>query len=263
MSETILMERKGSVVYLTLNRPEVLNAINRELGNTLLGHLKDCEEDDTVRAIVLRGSGRAFCAGDDIRGGGQQRGDGSQPSRDPVRTAREGPYYNLVKAIRTIPKPVIARVHGYAVGAGCDLVLASDFAIAAESARIGLVFVQRAIIGGTYLITKHIGLKRASELLLLGDWVEAPKAMELGMITRCVPDDELDSTLDEWVERIAKGPTKVMGYIKTGINLGLNADVERGVEHQSYMQYFATLTEDRAEGAKAFVEKRQPVYTGR
>jgi enoyl-CoA hydratase/carnithine racemase len=261
MSDTILVDDRDGILTLTLNRPDSLNAINRELGNTLLDRLDDAEMDDRVRVVVLKGSGRAFCAGDDIRGGSAPPPEWQRA--DALSHARKVPYYNLVQKIRNIPKPVIIQAHGYALGAGCDLVLASDFCVGAESCQFGLVFVKRAIIGGTFFITKHVGLKQASRLLLTGDMVSAREAAELGMITEWAPDDQLEVKVQEWADRFAKAPTRTIGYLKNGINFGLTHDMARSIEFQAYQQNFATQTQDRVEGRAAFRERRDPEFIGR
>ena len=156
MSDTVLREQKGGILTLTLNRPESLNAINRELGTALLACLEHAELDESVRVVVIQGAGRALCAGDDVRGGSGPPVDGIRPRGEAVAHARYTPYYNIIKRIRTLAKPVIVRAHGYAMGAGADLVMASDFCIAAQDLQLGFVFVKRGIVGGTYLSLIHI-----------------------------------------------------------------------------------------------------------
>ncbi|MGI8553801.1 MAG: enoyl-CoA hydratase/isomerase family protein [Dehalococcoidia bacterium] len=260
MSDPVIEEQKGAVLTLTLNRPEVLNSLNRDLGGRLLAAIEQAGWSDSVRVIVLRGAGRAFCAGDDLKA---SRPDGQARHVKPVEQARTGPYYNIVRAIRRAPKPVITRVHGYAFGAGCDLVLASDIAVAADTAQLGLVFIKRAIVGGTNLIGRHVGMKEATRLLFTGDALSGSEALRHGLVTEVVPERELDAHVDAWAARMAEQPTEVLGYIKSGINRSLWPDLDAGLEYQAFMQVFATHTLDRDEGKRAFLEKRPAVYSGR
>ena len=261
--DVVQEERDDSIVTLTLNRPQVLDAINRELGDALRGALRDCAYDSEVRVVVVRGSGRAFCAGDDLRGGAADAAWTEAYRTQALFYLRESPYLSLVREIRQHPKPIIARVHGYALGAGFDVALASDFVIAAESARLGAVFIKRGIVGGTDLLTKHVGLKRATDLLLRGEMIDAREAERLGLVTRTVPDDELDRSVDALAGELAIAPTLVIAYQKHAINRGLTEDIERGVEFQAYSSLFSRQTHDRTEGTRAFREKRRPDFTGR
>ncbi|MBI4642005.1 MAG: enoyl-CoA hydratase/isomerase family protein [Candidatus Tectomicrobia bacterium] len=261
--EAIMFEKDGSIATITLNRPEALNAINRQLGNECLDALNQCWDDEEVRAIILKGAGRAFCAGDDIRGSGTPPAQRSSLSQDPLVALRQAPYYRLMKMLRAIPKPVITSVHGFAVGAGCDLVLTSDIKIAAEGTRFGAVFVQRAILGGTYFLAKYVGLGRATELLLTGDMFDAQEALRLGVVTRVVPPEQLEEETKKWAERMANSPTRVIGYIKHALNQGLGVGIDEGIEYQTVGAMLTGLTEDNIEGRTAFAEKRQPTYKGK
>jgi len=260
-SPMLLEERRGGVVYLTLNRPEKLNAINNELGFLLVRRLFEFEVDDDVRAVVLGGAGRAFCAGDDIRS--RPPGAPPRPRVPATANSRHVHYFEMLRAIRQFNKPFITRVHGIAYGAGCDLVLASDIAIAGESARLALVYVKRALAAGTYLAAKHVGLKKATELLFTGEPVDGTEAARLGLVTRCVPDAQLDAEVEAWASRMAAAPTRSLGYLKAGINHGLSADLSSAFEFAGIMQSLGTATEDSAETRLATAERRPPVFTGR
>ena len=256
----LLEERRDGVVYLTLNRPEKLNAINRELGFRLVQRLFEFEVDDDVRAVVLGGAGRAFCAGDDIRS--QPPGAPPRPRVPATVNSRHIHYFEMLRAIRQFNKPFITRVHGVAYGAGCDLILASDIAIAGESARLALVYVKRALAAGTYLVAKHVGLKKATELLFSGEPVDGVEAARLGLVTRCVPDDQLDAEVESWARRMAVAPTRSLGYLKAGLNHGLSADVSAAFEFAGVMQSLGTMTDDSAEVRRATAERRPPVFIG-
>ncbi|MEX2229999.1 MAG: enoyl-CoA hydratase-related protein [Dehalococcoidia bacterium] len=260
----LLIEKSGPICRLTLNRPEALNALNRELGDRLLAALAECAEDPDVRAVVLGGSGRAFCAGDDIRAGARAAAaGGTAPRRDLVTSVRSGNYFHFAQAFRSVPKPIIARVHGFAYGAGMDLVLASDMAIAADDARVGAVFVRSGIIGGTAQLPRYVGIKKAMEMLLSGEPVDAPRAVELGLLNYAVPAEQLDDAVQQWAEKLAAGPTRIMGTIKLAAYRGLDMHFEDAVMLAAAANGEASRTEDGVEGKRAFAEKRPPVFTGR
>ncbi len=260
----LLVEKSGSICTLTLNRPGSLNALNQELGTALIGALSDCAVDDDVRAIVIAGAGRAFCAGDDIRAGRRAAAEGlPRPRRDLATSVRSGNYFHFAHAFRSNPKPIIARVHGYAYGAGMDLTLASDLSIAADDTKIAAVFVQSGIIGGTAQLPRYVGLKKAMEMLLLGEPVDAPQAVELGLINYAVPADDLDDAVAEWAEKLANGPTRIMSHIKLATYRGLDMSLQDAVMLAAAVTGEAGRTEDGPEGRSAFLEKRQPVFVGR
>ena len=257
--ETILSDRHEGILTITLNRPEVLNAINFQVISEMESALEDCARDPEVQVVVLAGAGRAFCAGDDLKGMGTTEFPGPE---DQLESLREG-YPRLMKAVRRLNKPVIARVHGFALGAGCDLILACDLAVAAEDARLGLVFAQRAITSGTALAPKHLSYHKACEMLFLGDMISASEAEHLGIVNRVVAPDDLDDAVQELASRLAQGPTMTIGYMKEAINLGLGVDIDQAFEYQIQATLLGSMTEDEAEGRQAFLEKRQPTYQGR
>jgi enoyl-CoA hydratase/carnithine racemase len=262
--QPIIFEKLDALGMITLNRPEALNAINRPLAAAFVDSLEECAADDDIRAVVIRGSGRAFCAGDDIGG---RNPSGPRPEStgpvDPSRTIVRPAYYRIIREIRALPKPVVAAVHGYALGAGCDTALASDFRVAAEGTQFGLVFVKRGIIGGTWMIQQHVGLAKATELLLTGEMFGVDEAQELGLVNKVVPPAELESASIEYASKLASGPTKTMGFIKMALNRGRHVEIDRGLEYQVFAQNMATQTEDVAEGRLAFRERREPQFRGR
>ncbi len=247
---------------MTLNRPQSLNAINRDLGNRLISTLEDCAEDDSVRVIVLAGAGRAFCAGDDIKGGGGPQVPNAR-RRDVIDSVRSGQYFRMANAFRSNPKPIIARVHGLAYGAGMDLVLASDMAIASNDARLAAVFVKSGIVGGTAQLPRFVGLKKAMEMLLTGEPVDAPVAAELGLINYAVPPEKLDETVQEWADKLAAGPTRIMSMIKFATYRGLDLNFQDSVMLAAVATSEVGKMEDAAEGRAAFREKRGANFTGR
>jgi enoyl-CoA hydratase/carnithine racemase len=165
--------------------------------------------------------------------------------------------------IRRMPKPVIAAVHGYALGAGCDVSMACDFRIVADNARFGLVFVRRGITGGTWMIQKHIGLAKATELLFTGEQFDATTAQQLGLVTKLVPLESLEEESLAFAAKMAAGPTKAIGFIKAALNRGMNVDVDQGMELNIAAQTLASQTEDSKEGRAAFQQRRDPVFQGR
>ena len=257
--ETIFVNQYKRIVTITLNRPQVLNAINFQVITEMESALEDCNRDPEVRAIVLAGAGRAFCSGDDLKGMETPEFPGPE---DQLESYREG-YPRLMMAVRRVNKPVIARVHGFALGAGCDLVLACDLAVAAKDATLGLVFAQRAIPSGTALAPKHLPYHKACEMLFLGDTISASEAATLGIVNRVVPPGDLDDAVQELASRLAQGPTLTIGYMKDAINRGLGVDIDEAFEYQIQATLLGSLTEDEAEGRKAFLEKRQPTFHGR
>jgi 2-(1,2-epoxy-1,2-dihydrophenyl)acetyl-CoA isomerase len=195
------------VTHIALNRPETLNALTPDMRNHLIDLLADASADPDVRAVVLTGAGRGFCAGADLRGGSTA---GERVAGDVARTLRLGAQ-RLISAVLDCEKPVIAAVNGTAAGLGAHLAFACDLVLAAESARFIEVFVRRGLVpdaGGAYLLPRLIGPQRAKELMFFGDALTAPDAERLGLANRVVPDDELDKTACAWAARLAAGPTR-------------------------------------------------------
>jgi 2-(1,2-epoxy-1,2-dihydrophenyl)acetyl-CoA isomerase len=256
--ETLLAETRDGVRVLTLNRPDVLNAVNAQMGAELLQALRDAERAAEVRCVLLAASGRGFCAGADLR------------ERDPGRTSlgdllRER-YNGIVARLRTMEKPVIAAINGVAAGAGCNLALAADLRIASERASFIEVFSRVGLIpdsGGTWLLPRLVGMGRALEMMFFADPVDAPTAERLGLVNRVVPHADLMARANEWAARLAAGPTRAYGLIKRGVNRALALDLEGALEYEAYLQEVAGRTEDHREGVAAFLAKRAPQYMGR
>ena len=257
--QLILFEKRDGIGTITLNRPDQLNAINFEMIDRILEIIDETAGDETIRVLVLKGAGRAFSAGDDLKGMGQSS---RNIPRDSLTVQEEGPF-RVVKAMRYLMKPVIASVHGYAMAAACELVLACDLIIAAEDARIGVPFVQRGLASGTYLIPLTVGYHKACELLFLGDWVTGKEAERVGMINRAVPADKLDEEVGEMAERLARSATLAIGHMKRAMNNGPLADFDAGFTLESLMHLPVMNSEDAHEGYQAFTEKRDPQYKGR
>ncbi|MER6207617.1 enoyl-CoA hydratase-related protein [Streptomyces sp. NPDC001642] len=254
----------GGVAYLTLNRPEALNAITPAQRDVLIGLLGDASADPAIRAVVLTGTGRGFCAGADLRGGGAT-GANERVAGDVARMIRLGAQ-RLIAAVLDCEKPVIAAVNGTAAGLGAHLALACDLVLATESARFIEVFVRRGLVpdgGGAYLLPRLVGPQRAKELMFFGDALTAPEAERLGLVNRVVPDEELEKTAREWAERLATGPTRALALTKQLVNASLDSDRTTAFAAEATAQEINMTTEDAQEGVASFVERRSPEYRGR
>jgi enoyl-CoA hydratase/carnithine racemase len=257
----VLLVDKGPITTLTLNRPEKLNALNRELGTTFIRTLNEVGFDPEVRAIVIRGAGRSFCAGDDVSGTSPV--DETYDRSDPISAGRLGHYWQLQRAIRLVPRPVIVRVHGNCMGAGMDMMLSSDYAVAADTAVFAVIFIKRAIAAGTVMLPRYVGMKRATEMLFEGETITAHQAHELGLVTKVCTEAELDAEVATLAEKLASGPTRVIGLMKHGLNQAYFPELEDELQDMSFLQQFASKTEDSAEAKAAWRERRKPAFIGR
>ncbi len=260
MSEDVLKVEPGPITRLTLNRPEKLNALNRELGNALIEALLREGLRPEVRVLVIAGAGRAFCAGDDVSGSATPDG---YDRTEPLTYATLTHYYRFQHALRRVPKPVIAQVHGFCLGAGMDIVLGSDYAVADPDARLGLVFVKRAIAAGMVLLPGHVGLKHATRLLFEGDMISPQEARDLGLISKVAEPGKLEAEVQELASRLAAGPTRTYGLIKEGLNRAFFPELDDQLRFMAFMQNFATRTDDSAEARAAWRERRTPAFAGR
>jgi len=260
--QSILAVVDQGVVRITLNRPEVLNSFNLEMARALLAVLDDAARNPEIRAVHLTGAGRGFCAGQDLAEV-LPKGDGPMPDiGDVVRTC----YNPIIRAIRTLEKPVVCAVNGVAAGAGANLAFACDITIAADEANFVESFAKLGLIpdtSGTFFIPRLIGTQRATGLFFLGDKLPAPKAKEWGLIWDCVPLAVLhDSTL-AIASALATQATRGFGLTKRALNHSLGATLDAQLDFEERMMREAGQTADYAEGVRAFLEKRRPVYTGR
>jgi 2-(1,2-epoxy-1,2-dihydrophenyl)acetyl-CoA isomerase len=253
----------NQVCRITLNRPEALNAITPDLRERIIELLVGASADPDVRAVVLTGTGRGFCAGADLRGGTAT--DGQRTAGDVARTLRLGAQ-RLIAAVLDCEKPVLAAVNGTAAGLGAHLAFACDLVLAAESDTFIEVFVRRGLVpdgGGAYLLPRLIGPQRAKELMFFGDALSATDAERLGLVNRVVPDGELDRTAREWAARLATGPTRALALTKQLVNASLDADRAAAVTAEAAAQEINMTTADAREGVRGFVERRSPEYRGR
>ncbi|MFF0160007.1 enoyl-CoA hydratase/isomerase family protein [Streptomyces sp. NPDC005263] len=255
-------ETEGQVSHITLDRPEALNALTPQLRDHLIGLLSDASADPDVRAVVITGTGRGFCAGADLRNASPA---GEPVAGDVARTIRLGAQ-RLIAAVLDCEKPVIAAVNGTAAGLGAHLAFACDLVLAAESARFIEVFVRRGLVpdgGGAYLLPRILGPHRAKELMFFGDALPAPDAERLGLVNRVVPDAELDKTARVWAARLATGPTRALALTKQLVNASLDTDRTAAFAAEAAAQEINMTTADAREGVRSFVERRSPEYGGR
>ena len=260
--QTILVEEKNAVGYLTLNRPKQLNSFNEAMHKEVASVLKAWSKESTIRAIVLSAEGRGFCAGQDL-------GDRAvAPNADaPDLGLSIETYYNpLIKLITDMPKPVVCAVNGVAAGAGANIALACDLVLAAKSASFVQAFCRLGLVpdsGGTWFLPRVIGRARAMGLAMLGDKLSAEKAMAWGMIWQVVEDDALRSEASKLAEHLASQPTYGLSLIKKAINVSADNSLEDQLILERDLQRLAGRSADYKEGVQAFMQKRTPIYQGR
>jgi 2-(1,2-epoxy-1,2-dihydrophenyl)acetyl-CoA isomerase len=257
----VLVKKENGVAWITINRPDVLNACDIDTLKKLQGALKDVEKDSSVRCVVLTGAGRAFCAGADLQSL-KKRGVGTNISL--MEDLKEG-FNPIVSKMRNMDKPVIAMINGVAAGAGMGLALAADLKIMAEGARFVEAFAKVGLVpdsGSTFFMPRLFGLPKAMELAFTGEGLDSKEAEKLGAINKVVPIDQLEKETRSLAEKLARGPRGI-GLAKRAINKALCTDLENALEYEAYMQEIAGSTEDYSEGLKAFGEKRPPQFQGK
>ncbi|MCA9801076.1 MAG: enoyl-CoA hydratase/isomerase family protein [Cyanobacteria bacterium HKST-UBA02] len=258
----LLTEKKGKVGIITLNRPDKLNAFNDELTFRLQDALKEMEKDSGVRCLVLTGSGRGFCSGQDLQSRSVSQEMGERPSLgDSIRRR----YNPIIIRLRRMEKPVVAAVNGVAAGAGASLAFACDFRIVSQKASFIQSFTRVGLVpdsGSTFLLPRLIGATRAFELMLTANKLSADDALALNLVNEVVPEDSVMERAMTLAEKLASGPTKAFGLTKRAFNKALFDDLEELLEYEACLQEIAGRSDDFQEGVKAFVEKREPAYTG-
>src|SRR3989449_4190579 len=261
--ETILVEKKDQITRITLNRPAALNSFNDKMGEEFYAALKEAEKDEGTRCLIVTGAGRAFSAGEDVSGLKQRYGGDTHLSLgDHLRKK----YHPIILRIRNMEKPVIARINGIAAGSGASLALACDIRIASEEAGLKQAFIGVGLVpdsGSSYFLTGMIGPGRALELIMTGKTIPAKEAEQLGLINKVVPAAELDKYTDELAHRLATGPTKALGLSKRIVNRVSSLELPEALEYEAYNQDIAGRTSDHLEAVKAFLEKRQPKFSGK
>jgi 2-(1,2-epoxy-1,2-dihydrophenyl)acetyl-CoA isomerase len=259
---TVQTERRGGVFTIILDRPDAMNAVDKQLGADLLAALQTAAADDEVRAVVLTGNGRAFSSGADLKAGFDLGPD----NRPDVGGALRERFHPIIHAIREIPKPVVAKVNGAAAGIGCSFALACDLIVASEKAFFLLAFVNIGLVpdgGSSFLIPERVGFARAAEMALLGERIPAAQALEWGLITRVVPDSELTAEVDALADRLATGPTRSYAATKRQLNAWQFSRMAEQLELEATLQQEMVGTDDFVEGVSAFVQKRPPSFQGR
>lgn len=251
------------IATVTLNRPEAMNALTRELYAELEKAMRDAHHDVDVRCVIITGEGRAFCSGDDVKQ--IMLGEQREATTARLRDVKPRPTPAAV-AVLECDKPVIAAVNGPAVGWGMDLTLFCDIRIASERAKFGELFIKRGLVsdlGGLWRLPQVVGPSKAAELLFTGDVIDAAEAERIGLVSRVVPHDQLMETATALARKIAANPPIAMRYMKEGLRKTTYGDVrEIGAYVGSSLAYLFT-TEDHREGALSFVERREPVFKGR
>jgi 2-(1,2-epoxy-1,2-dihydrophenyl)acetyl-CoA isomerase len=258
--ETVDLQVKEGAARLTLNRPDSLNAWNEQFGKDLLDAVETASGDDSIRAVMITGAGRAFSSGADLK---EQRSENEGLPDLSVRLKER--YHPIITGIREMPKPVIAAVNGPAVGIGCSLALTADLILAAESSYFLLAFVNIGLVpdgGSTAFLPSMIGLVRSAEMGMLGERVPAERALEWGMVNRVVADDALEAEAEELLRRLASGPTRSYAGFKRLLNRRVYGDLAGQLEAEADAQGEQGRTGDFIEGVRAFVEKRDASFKG-
>ncbi len=262
--ETVNVHRRGPAAVVELNRPETMNAWNRQFGYDLREAIERVADDDGVRAVCITGAGRGFSSGADLKDMGNN--DDLTPEGHPdVRTTLTERYHPIITQIRRMDKPVVAAVNGPAVGIGLSLALAADLIVAKESAYFLLAFVNIGLVpdgGSSLFVPSRVGFARASEMALLGERLPAPKALEWGLINRVIADEEFEAEVDTLVDRLAAGPTRSYAGTKRQLNAWLYERMDSQLELEADVQQEMAASGDFVEGVMAFVQKRAPGFSG-
>jgi enoyl-CoA hydratase/carnithine racemase len=256
--KTILFEKKDSLAWITLNRPEVRNAQNDTVRSEITQALEDCRDDDDVRVIIITGAGdKAFSAGADIS---------EFPKRAPADILKGKGVKRMTDLLREVPKPAIAMVNGLALGGGCELAMACDIIIASENAQFGQPEINVGVIpgaGGTQVLPRLVGEKKAKEMVFTGGFISAQEALSWGLINKVVPADKLKDAVLEMAKAMMRHSPIILKLCKLAINKSLDVPLVVGMDYER--DYFAMCfgTEDQKEASKAFLEKRKPQYKGK
>jgi 2-(1,2-epoxy-1,2-dihydrophenyl)acetyl-CoA isomerase len=253
----------NGVAVITLNRPDVLNAFDDELGKATLDAVELASGDDSIRCVVVTGAGRAFSSGEDLGALAEGYSAGAVPDLDDTLRTRYNP---LIRAVRRAPKPVVAALNGVAAGAGASLALACDFRIASEQAKVVLAFIKVGLVpdsGALWLLTKMVGQAKAFELCALGEPLGASDARELGLVNQVVAAAEFEDAWRSFASSLAAGPTRAYALLKNLSNGATDLSLDAQLEEEVFAQAEAGRTADHLEGVRAFLAKRRPHFEGR
>ncbi|MBD1373454.1 enoyl-CoA hydratase/isomerase family protein [Hazenella sp. IB182357] len=261
-AEVVKLSKQDGVGILTLNRPEVFNAINQDLLSTLSEKLTEIENDDEIRAVVLTGEGKAFCSGQDLKDVSILQSGEEISLGGPVRER----YNPLVMQMVNLRKPIIAAVNGIAAGAGFSLALACDMRFVAAESKMVQAFVRIGLApdtGSSYFLPRLVGVGKAMELMFTGKDITAEEALQLGIANQVLPQDQLLPATLAFAKKLAQGPTKAIGLTKQAVYRGAELNVADALEYEAVVQDEAGKTHDFLEGVQAFAEKRFPKYRGK
>lgn len=258
--QTLIVEQAGAVTTITLNRPEARNALDIAMRREIVSALDEIEANADSRVVVLTGAGAHFCSGGDVK-----------TMRDKRHTAAEGRarvelLNQMVMRLVNFPRPTIARVDGFAVGAGCNLALCCDLVVASDRAKFGEVFGKIGLVpdgGGSWFLPRVIGLAKAKELVFTADVIDATDALRMGLVNRVVPYAELEAVTRALADRIAAGPPLALRMAKHMLNGAASSDLAAALDLEAFSQSIAITTEDHQEGLNAFFDKRAPRFHGR
>lgn len=257
--ESIIFTQVDSLAILKLNRPKAYNSFNREMALRLQDTLKKCANDDSIRAVLLTGEGRAFCAGQDLK-------EIVDPNGPPLAAILKEHYNPLIRQLRALPKPIIAAINGVAAGAGANLALACDVVVATQSASFIQAFSKIGLIpdsGGTFFLPRLIGFQKASALMMLGDKVTAEEAEQMGMIYKVFADDTFGESALKLAQKLANMPTKGLAMTKHALNQSFVNTLDEQLDLEGELQPKAGVTDDYKEGVAAFLEKRKAIFVGK
>ncbi len=259
--EFVLLNKEDGIGTIILNRPDALNALGGKMREEIFAALESAVADSEVRVIVITGAGKAFCAGGDVREfvSGETRAEANLPIDQ--RPARD----RIVLLIQTTGKPVIASVNGVAAGGGCNLALACDLRVASDRARFGEVFVRRGIHpdwGGTWFLPRLVGYAKAAELIFSGEVIDAQEAWRIGLVNKVVPHEELPTATKALAMKFVKTAPIPIALAKKALQNYSRIDLAQALDFERFAQAICWNTEDRAEGMKSFLDKREPVFKG-
>jgi enoyl-CoA hydratase/carnithine racemase len=260
--DDILFKKEDRVATIMFNRPDSLNALGGTMREDIIDAISDVKKDKNIGALVITGAGRAFCAGGNIKEMERMSIEVALVER---REFVRGVAHKIIMEIRGLKKPVIACINGHAIGAGCNIALACDMRIASDKAKLGVGFINMGLVsdyGGLYFLPRLVGVPKAIEMYFTGDVINAIEAERIGMVNKAVPHEELEKTTYELAGRIAKKAPIALGMIKDIIYKGLNMNLADELDLEADAQSICLKTEDHREGARAFLEKREPVFKG-
>ena len=266
--ENVVYKKHGGLATIALNRPEAMNALSPSLVRDLLSAINEVEEDDQIRALVITGVGRAFCAGGDVkamRGGSTPARQRTEEGIDAIRRSFHSAH-KVILGLQKLEKPTIAMVNGAAVGAGCDLACVCDIRVGSENARFNSGYIRIGSFpgwGGAWLLPRVVGLPKACELLFTGEFVDAHEALKIGLLNKLVPADQLEAETMELARKIAANAPIALRLTKLMVYRGLETDLETALKFAGTGEAITLSSEDHAEAVRAFREKRVGIFKGR